>query len=349
MKYSADRKLKLSPAAQAIRQAIQDEPRYDGLRQFVYGQVKFEKIGGQDDKPNDILKGVCTTPQVSGDAEYLHFKHHVARSVVLDEAGAMTQQDALLVRGPGLRPTVLAGDEKQLPPTVMSHNKSLPSSGNVVDAFGAIARSSVLEHFKRTGFPCLLLSIYHRVIRGGFDLALDIIYPEFKEGFEYGETTKLDNHPLATKSNLAVLFVDKILHGSIGVKPEDIAIITPYKENLEELRRILGEERDGAYPGRKDDNVNTTDSFQGQEDLVVIFVLVFNETAGPQFVADSHRLCVGDTRHKYALFVVGDIQTKPKEGTDYSQELGDGGEAISSRMSRSDAFWGTLCEKGLLL
>jgi superfamily I DNA and/or RNA helicase len=38
---------------------------------------------------------------------------------VLDEAGAMSKADAILVWGAECRPCAMAGDEKQLPPAVM--------------------------------------------------------------------------------------------------------------------------------------------------------------------------------------------------------------------------------------
>lgn len=63
---------------------------------------------------------VCTTPYTSDEKVYELFKPTIARGVVLDEAGAMHQADAMQVWGPGCRPCVLAGDERQLPPAVMT-------------------------------------------------------------------------------------------------------------------------------------------------------------------------------------------------------------------------------------
>ena len=56
MKYPSDKKLKLSLSALAFRGAIEELPQYAMLRAFVSGQILLEKIGGQDDKPDNIVR-----------------------------------------------------------------------------------------------------------------------------------------------------------------------------------------------------------------------------------------------------------------------------------------------------
>lgn len=62
----------------------------------------------------------------------------------------------------------------------------------------------------------------------------------------------------------------------------------------------------------KNVTVNTAESFQGREGNIVLFVLSVHEETGPLFLADPHRICVGLTRHRPALIVVGDIETADK-------------------------------------
>ncbi|KAJ4326052.1 hypothetical protein N0V84_003272 [Fusarium piperis] len=98
---------------------------------------------------------VCTTPHASTRKPYKLFKEK-ADAVVLDEAGAMWKADALQVIGQTLRPVAMAGDENQLPPTVMTLMDR--RDGNMLNQFAPDARTSILEHFKRTGQACFLLN-----------------------------------------------------------------------------------------------------------------------------------------------------------------------------------------------
>jgi len=101
-----------------------------------------------------------------------------------------------------------------------------------------------------------------------------------------------------------------MLRGSLGLKGRDIVVVTPYRGALESIQSALA--ASSLPPECKNVEVNTTDSFRGREGSIVVFVLVVNASTGPPFVADAHRVCVGLTRHKAALVVVGDINTVSK-------------------------------------
>lgn len=66
------------------------------------------------------------------------------RAVVLDEAGAMWKADALQVIG---QTPVMAGDENQLPLTVMT---LMDKGGSMLNQFAPDARTSILQHFKHS-------------------------------------------------------------------------------------------------------------------------------------------------------------------------------------------------------
>jgi superfamily I DNA and/or RNA helicase len=95
------------------------------------------------------------------------------------------------------------------------------------------------------------------------------------------------------------------LINQLHVTASEIVVITPYRANIAAVERALT-----ARPECKGVATSTTDSYQGREGRIVFFILCVNSVTGAQFVADSHRLCVGPTRHTDALFVVGDINTK---------------------------------------
>ncbi|KAF4946449.1 hypothetical protein FSARC_14188 [Fusarium sarcochroum] len=95
---------------------------------------------------------VCTTPHASRSKPYIKL-YNAAKAVV---------QDAAMVIGARLRPVAMAGNEKQLPPTVMTTVQKL------------------------------------RIVSGQFDLAQQLIYPDAKN-FTYGPKASLDNQPDAMK------------------------------------------------------------------------------------------------------------------------------------------------------
>ncbi|KAJ3119493.1 hypothetical protein HK098_005394 [Nowakowskiella sp. JEL0407] len=91
-----------------------------------------------------------------------------------------------------------------------------------------------------------------------------------------------------------------------GMKPENIAIISPYNAQVTRLSDLLEEK----YPGLEIDSV---DGFQGREKEAVIVSLVrSNDTGEVGFLKDFRRLNVAITRPKRHLCVIGDSETLSK-------------------------------------
>ncbi|PVH85867.1 P-loop containing nucleoside triphosphate hydrolase protein [Cadophora sp. DSE1049] len=88
-----------------------------------------------------------------------------------------------------------------------------------------------------------------------------------------------------------------------GVKPEDIAVITPYNAQLALMSRSMKE----AFPGIE---LGSVDGFQGREKEVVIVSLVrSNSEKSVGFLGDNRRLNVAMTRPRRSLVIVGDSET----------------------------------------
>lgn len=87
-----------------------------------------------------------------------------------------------------------------------------------------------------------------------------------------------------------------------------IGIITPYKQQLYELKRRFQSEF-----GQKileTIEFNTTDAFQGREREIIIFSCVrASPSGGVGFLSDIRRMNVGLTRAKSSLFVLGNAQS----------------------------------------
>ncbi|CZR50776.1 probable DNA-binding protein SMUBP-2 [Phialocephala subalpina] len=88
-----------------------------------------------------------------------------------------------------------------------------------------------------------------------------------------------------------------------GVKPEDIAVITPYNAQLALMSRSMKE----AFPGIE---LGSVDGFQGREKEAVIVSLVrSNSEKEVGFLGEKRRLNVAMTRPKRSLTVIGDSET----------------------------------------
>ncbi|KAH8910955.1 P-loop containing nucleoside triphosphate hydrolase protein [Coniochaeta sp. PMI_546] len=87
-----------------------------------------------------------------------------------------------------------------------------------------------------------------------------------------------------------------------GVKPEDIAVVTPYNAQLAVLAPLKE-----AYPGIE---LGSVDGFQGREKEAVIVSLVRSNPDGEVgFLGEKRRLNVAMTRPKRSLTVIGDSET----------------------------------------
>ncbi|KAH6854230.1 P-loop containing nucleoside triphosphate hydrolase protein [Chaetomium sp. MPI-CAGE-AT-0009] len=90
-----------------------------------------------------------------------------------------------------------------------------------------------------------------------------------------------------------------------GVKPEDIAVVTPYNAQLAVLAPLKE-----AFPGIE---LGSVDGFQGREKEAVIVSLVRSNSEGEVgFLGEKRRLNVAMTRPKRSLTVIGDSETVKK-------------------------------------
>ncbi|KAK4234512.1 hypothetical protein C8A03DRAFT_37707 [Achaetomium macrosporum] len=156
-------------ALHKLHSKFQEDRRYNNLRLFLQGKSgslwKQPEGASDSTEPATLAQelmeeiivpadAVCTTPYFASQAPYSTFNMTKAKAVVLDEAGAMLEADALLVWGYGCRPCVLAGEE--LRPTLMSANET--RNGHCVNVFSHQSRVSVLEKLRKNGWPCFVPS-----------------------------------------------------------------------------------------------------------------------------------------------------------------------------------------------
>jgi hypothetical protein len=89
----------------------------------------------------------------------------------------------------------------------------------------------------------------------------------------------------------------------------DVGIISPYRAQVQLLRRLLVK-REFFKPFRRAVSINTVDGFQGQErDIIVISLVRSNDEGQIGFLRDLRRMNVAITRARMKLIILGDRDT----------------------------------------
>ena len=89
----------------------------------------------------------------------------------------------------------------------------------------------------------------------------------------------------------------------------DVGIISPYRAQVQFLRRLLAK-REFFKPFRRQISVNTVDGFQGQErDVIVISLVRSNDEGQIGFLRDLRRMNVAITRARMKVIILGDRTT----------------------------------------
>ena len=89
----------------------------------------------------------------------------------------------------------------------------------------------------------------------------------------------------------------------------DVGIISPYRVQVQYLRRLL-KKKAWVKPFRHLISVNTVDGFQGQErDIILISLVRSNDEGQIGFLRDLRRMNVAITRARMKLIILGDAST----------------------------------------
>lgn len=138
---------------------------------------------------------------------------------------------------------------------------------------------------------------------------------DFTFPFSSGETLASDGlsriNPVEAELALQTLhnYIERIGKDRILHELLDIGIISPYKGQVQLLRRML---RKNSYwkPLRHLISVNTVDGFQGQErDIILISMVRNNEQGQVGFLSDLRRMNVAITRARMKLIIIGHSPT----------------------------------------
>ena len=264
---------------------------------------------------------VCVTLASLGSGVIAHEEFDLA---LIDEATQATEPLTLLglLRAPKV---VLAGDPKQLPPTILSQEAA--RAGLAVSLFERLLQdhgegvkrmlreqyrmnTRIMEFPSREMYggelrahPSVADRTLAQVLTPGAEvdappvLFLDTAGKGFEEQVE--ETSRsLYN---TGEADLILARVKELL--AAGLAPRELAVITPYSAQAFHLRERV----EALSP---DVEVDTVDAFQGREKDAILVTLTRSNTEGQLgFLTDLRRINVALTRARRHLFVVGDSAT----------------------------------------
>lgn len=216
---------------------------------------------------------------------------------------------------------VMAGDHRQLPPTVRSPEAAsggLSISlferllGDHGDAVKLMLREQYRMHEQIMAFPSEEMyagelrahpSVAHRMLADILSQPLDAPPVLFLDTAGRGFDESLDESSRSYRNEgEATLIVARALQLiEAGLPASEIAVIAPYRAQVLLLRETLP---------NPDVEVDTVDSFQGREKEAVLVSLTRSNSEGQLgFLSDLRRMNVAITRARRHLFATGDSAT----------------------------------------
>lgn len=223
------------------------------------------------------------------------------------------------------RRVVMAGDHRQLPPTVISVEAA--RDGLAVSLFermvalhGDVASVMLREQHRMhedimalpsrafydgalRAHPAVAHHTLAALVGDGVDAPPVLFLDTAGRGWEDSQPEGSESRANEGEAEVVALRAKELLDA--GLAPDDLAVITPYAAQalrVRERARALGV--DDAV------EIDTVDAFQGREKEAVLVSLVRSNAEGDiGFVRDLRRVNVAITRARRHLFVVGDGAT----------------------------------------
>ena len=132
---------------------------------------------------------------------------------------------------------------------------------------------------------------------------------QFKEEFIGESFGRINKEEAELTLNTLQQYFERIGKQRLLDERIDVGIISPYRAQVQYLRRLLMK-REYFKPFRRQISINTVDGFQGQErDVIVISMVRAHEEGQIGFLRDLRRMNVAITRARMKLIILGDVPT----------------------------------------
>ncbi|RUM50354.1 MAG: IGHMBP2 family helicase [Hydrogenothermus sp.] len=299
-------------------QTIKSMANWIQLQQQISALIE-EKLKVEEEIINNIIN-TSDIVLATNSGSYSHFLKEKKFDVVfIDEAGQATEPSTLmpLIKA---KKAILAGDHKQLPPTILSEEaKELSFTmferfTNLYPQFVYMLKiqyrmNEIIMKFPSRQFynneliadesvrNITLSQIIKTLQNSPIIDDTPIIFIDTQGHFPEKQKKDSQSKYNPDEAKLIKNIVEELLEA--GLSPKDIGIITPYKDQEDFLKKLV-----------KDVEIQTVDGFQGREKEVIIISLVrSNEEGDIGFLEDLRRLNVAITRPKRKLIIIGDKKT----------------------------------------
>ena len=327
-----------------------------------FGRAEQEQRKALFNEAHKIMKEVeqyekYTADQVIGSAQVITStlvgaNHYTIRdckfdTVFIDEAG-QALEPACWIPILKAKKLILAGDHCQLPPTIKSREAAEKGLSTTLMEKLALCYPDVvtlLEEQYRMHASIMEFSsreFYGNHLQASAAVATKTLFLNDQPftfidtsgcGFdEKQEESSISNaeEGLFLLKHLKVYLAEVSEHYGPGAFPT-VGIISPYQEQIRTLKEIF-EGDDDISPLRQYIDINTIDSFQGQErDIIYISLTRSNAAQQIGFLADVRRMNVAITRARTKLVIIGDGSTLAKNT--FYMDLMNYAEEISAYQS----------------
>lgn len=288
-------------------------------------KIMKEVVASEEYIMDDLLnKAQVITATLVGAAHY-SVRSRTYHTVVIDEAG-QALEPACWIPILKAQKVVLAGDHCQLPPTIKSDEAARSGfNTTLLEKCVELHPEAVVlleEQYRMNKlimkFPSKVF--YKNVLKAHESVADHLLILEdtalhFIDTAGCGFDEKQEGTSTSNPEEAAFLFrhltaaVTQLANHYQVENFPSIAIISPYKEQIYQLREQLANTPE-LQPYTTSITINTIDSFQGQERDVVYISMTRSNTEGSiGFLSDIRRMNVAMTRARKKLVVIGDSAT----------------------------------------
>ena len=259
---------------------------------------------------------VCCTCITAGDPR---LDNSIYEYVVVDEAAQALESETLIPLKYKAKKLILAGDHKQLGPLVKSKQVKEANFGQSL--FERLAQrvepTVLLEQYRMHPLIAVFPSqkFYNNLLEtapGKDSIAHPLFpWPNDKPAFFYDVVGREEEPPYKESyfNRLEASFIAKLIYRLTcsGIKPGQIAIITPYSAQKEFFNELFAKILKDQMLQKIE--VASIDGFQGREkDYIIISCVRSNQEIGIGFLNDERRLNVAITRAKLGMVIVGNAQ-----------------------------------------
>ncbi|XP_065654259.1 DNA-binding protein SMUBP-2 isoform X2 [Hydra vulgaris] len=292
-------------------------------------ELKRELKNRESKAIQDVLKNadvvLSTTTSASTDGPLKHLPDNYFDLVIIDEA-AQAMEASCWIPLLFSKRCILAGDHKQLPPTIISDEAAKDGLSTtllerVVIGLGENAVCMLTMQYRMNlmimNWPSLMLynnklqaaeSVKSHLlchlpnVQNTADTSVPLVLVD-TAGCYFYELEHEDEQSKGNPNEVDIVkeHVENLLLA--GVSPKDIGIITPYNLQVELLRQSINQVNSQI-------EINSVDGFQGREkEAILISMVRSNDSGEVGFLSEDRRINVAITRARRHLFVVCDTQT----------------------------------------